>query len=193
VYILTTVVLAMMTLSVSTIFAEKEILFASMNMAIMGGIVAFLFFFTDLSQQAKTALVAVGLGWCSTFSVGVLVGPKLYWIFVKGEAWTNAVAFKEDTPPDSEEMKELKAKQVQLADEYMQLREENAQLKAHMNELVPGSFSPGRIARSRSTGSVLGGRHGRQTLSSQHSNAIMSESFQSMKMQGPRLSEVVQI
>src|SRR6202012_4254857 len=45
VYVLVTLVLSMLTLGVSTLYAEKEVLFASVNIAAVGGIVAFLFFF----------------------------------------------------------------------------------------------------------------------------------------------------
>ena len=183
-YVVVTLVLAMLTLGVSTLFAEKEVLFASVNIAVVGGIVAFLFFFTNLSVQVKTALAAVGLSWCATFSVSMLVGAKLYWIFIKGEAWTDATAFRKSTPPDAEAVIELHRKGAIIADENMRLRAENAELKMRMNELVPGSYSPVHATLSHSGGS---------------SGVRQSESFSARSNQGsarrqlPEEKEALQI
>jgi len=140
-YVIATLSLAMMTLGVSTLFAEKEVLFASANIAIVGGIVAFLFFFTNLSMPATTALVAVGIGWCSTFSVGVLIGPKLYWIFIKGESWTDATAFNKETISDMDGVHRLRDMQAHLSDDKAHLHIEVAALKNKINEYAPGTYS----------------------------------------------------
>ena len=143
-YVVSCVVLGLLTVNVSTVFAEKEVLFASVNIAIVGGIVAFLFFFTDLSMQALTALVAVGLGWCSTFSVGVLVGPKLYWVLVKGEDYVNAMAFnKETSQSNSELVNQYKDRLKKSQEDCDRLQEENKMLRLKLKmKRQPAAVQP---------------------------------------------------
>jgi hypothetical protein len=142
-YVLSCVVLAILTVNVSSVFAEKEILFTSVNIFIVGGIVAYLFFFLSLGQGAKTSLVAVGLAWCSTFSVCVLVGPKLYLVFRMGEDYTDALAFSKITMKNTTDMiNALRGDLVRVNQELVSMGSDNIDLRKLLNL----SFDPNYVS-----------------------------------------------
>jgi hypothetical protein len=153
-YVISCVVLGALTINVSTVFSEKEVLFASMNIVIVGGIVAFLFFFTTLSQGAKTALVAVGLAWCSTFSVAVLVVPKLWLIHFKGEDYTNALAFNKASTNTTEQINTLKTDLQRATQDVTKLTAEVAELRQKLGvppPVNPAQQAPGFAPSSKAT------------------------------------------
>ena len=92
-FVLAGVTLAFMTRKVSRFFAEREIIFATLNVTIVGGAVALLYFFAGLSVQLNTVLVGIGLAWCSAFTVLVLLAPKFWIVYNKSEAYVESKAF----------------------------------------------------------------------------------------------------
>jgi len=92
-YVTAGVVLSFMARKVSRIFAEREIIAACLNVAVIGGAVALLYFFAGLSVQLNTFLVGFGLAWCSAVPCLILILPKLWLIWFKSAEYIESKAF----------------------------------------------------------------------------------------------------
>jgi len=75
---------------------------AALNVITVGGVVSFVYFFTNVSVDMRTALAAMAMAWCSAFTVVILVAPKLYmaW-FMSDEAVKNIALGVPDTSHDT--------------------------------------------------------------------------------------------
>ena len=85
------------TRKISNVFSERELMAACLSMAVVGGVCAVIYFFTESSSQIKVSLAAFGLSWGSTFTVMLLVGPKLWLIAYHNDETVRQMAF--ETPP----------------------------------------------------------------------------------------------